>query len=243
MTWTVIARPVVSQADSTAEQFIERVPVPDLCALWAESSTAPMNIALIGVVEAEPLLDPDGTVALDRIRSFVEARLPGAPVLLRTLRPTRLSQGTPAWIDAPCFDISDHVVLAPRDRPLIDEDDFHAWCAGRSLIPLDRTRPLWRLDIIPGLPGGRIGVLLVLHHVVADGLRGVALVTSLLESTPQGRANGETWRPRPAPAGLALIMDNLQRRWDVVRRFRPSRLIRSARTLRALYHAPGRRAP
>ncbi len=243
MTWTVIARPVVSQADSTAEQFIERVPVPDLCALWAESSTAPMNIALIGVVEAEPLLDPDGTVALDRIRSFVEARLPGAPMLLRALRPTRLSQGTPAWIDAPCFDISDHVVLAPRDRPLIDEDDFHAWCAGRSLIPLDRTRPLWRLDIIPGLPGGRIGVLLVLHHVVADGLRGVALVTSLLESTPQGRANGETWRPRPAPAGLALIMDNLQRRWDVVRRFRPSRLIRSARTLRALYHAPGRRAP
>ena len=27
-------------------------------------------------------------------------------------------------------------------------------------------------DIIPGLPGGRAGIVLVLHHVVADGLRG-----------------------------------------------------------------------
>jgi diacylglycerol O-acyltransferase / wax synthase len=233
----------VSETESSAVESIERVPVPDLCALWAESSTTPMNIALIGVVEAEPLLDPDGTVALDRIRSFVEARLPAAPMLLRTLHPTHLGQGTPAWIDAPAFDIADHVILAPADRPLTDEDDFHSWCAGRSLIPLDRTRPLWRLDIIPKLPDRRIGVLLVLHHVVADGLRGVTLVTSLLESTPQGRVNGETWRPRPAPTSLDLVRDNLHRRWDVVRGFRPSRLVRSARTLRALYHAPGRRAP
>ncbi|HEX3197900.1 MAG TPA: wax ester/triacylglycerol synthase domain-containing protein, partial [Propionibacteriaceae bacterium] len=233
----------VSETESSAVESIERVPVPDLCALWAESSTTPMNIALIGVVEAEPLLDPDGTVALDRIRSFVEARLPAAPMLLRTLHPTHLGQGTPAWIDAPAFDIADHVILAPADRPLTDEDDFHSWCAGRSLIPLDRTRPLWRLDIIPKLPDRRIGVLLVLHHVVADGLRGVTLVTSLLESTPQGRVNGETWRPRPAPTSLDLVRDNLHRRWDVVRGFRPSRLVRSARTLRALYHAPGRQAP
>jgi diacylglycerol O-acyltransferase / wax synthase len=233
----------VSETESSAVESIERVPVPDLCALWAESSTTPMNIALIGVVEAEPLLDPDGTVALDRIRSFVEARLPAAPMLLRTLHPTHLGQGTPAWIDAPAFDIADHVILAPADRPLTDEDDFHSWCAGRSLIPLDRTRPLWRLDIIPKLPDRRIGVLLVLHHVVADGLRGVTLVTSLLESTPQGRVNGETWRPRPAPTSLDLVRDNLHSRWDVVRGFRPSRLVRSARTLRALYHAPGRRAP
>jgi diacylglycerol O-acyltransferase / wax synthase len=233
----------VSETESSAVESIERVPVPDLCALWAESSTTPMNIALIGVVEAEPLLDPDGTVALDRIRSFVEARLPAAPMLLRTLHPTHLGQGTPAWIDAPAFDIADHVILAPADRPLTDEDDFHSWCAGRSLIPLDRTRPLWRLDIIPKLPDRRIGVLLVLHHVVADGLRGVTLVTSLLESTPQGRVNGETWRPRPAPTSLDLVRDNLHRRWDVVRGFRPSQLVRSARTLRALYHAPGRRAP
>jgi diacylglycerol O-acyltransferase / wax synthase len=233
----------VPQTDSTAGQLIERVPVPDLCALWAESATAPMNITLIGVVEAQPLTAPDGSVALDRIRSFVGARLPRAPMLLRTLKPTRIGQGTPVWVDAASLDITKHVILAPADRPLCDENDFRAWCARRSLIPLERTRPLWRLDIIPGLPEARIGVVLVLHHVVADGLRGVALVTSLLESTPQGHADGVKWRARPAPTDLDLIQDNLRRRWNAVRRFRPSQLIGSARTLRALSHAPGRRAP
>jgi hypothetical protein len=55
----------VSEPEPTADESIERVPVPDLCALWAETSTAPMNIALIGAVEAAPLVAPDGTVALD----------------------------------------------------------------------------------------------------------------------------------------------------------------------------------
>jgi diacylglycerol O-acyltransferase / wax synthase len=51
------------------------------------------------------------------------------------------------------------------------------------------------------------------------------------------------WRPRPAPSDLELIMDNLRSRWYTVRRFRPSRLLRSARTLRALSHAGGGSAP
>jgi hypothetical protein len=49
---------------STEPASIVRVPVPDLCALWAETATAPMNIALIGAVERTPLMGPDGAVAL-----------------------------------------------------------------------------------------------------------------------------------------------------------------------------------
>ena len=225
------------------DTFIGRVPVPDLCALWAETAPAPMNIALIGVVEGSPLMGPDGAIALDRVRLFVEARLPRAPMLRRILRPTRLGQGTPAWIDAPRFDVSEHVVLAQADGPLTTEDDFLGWCALRSLIPLDRNRPLWRLDLIPGLPGGRVGLVFLLHHVVADGLRGVALVASLLDPTPDDVAGDVAWRPKPAPTGLELIMDNLRGRWDAVRGFRPSRLLRAARTMRALSHASGGSAP
>jgi diacylglycerol O-acyltransferase / wax synthase len=178
-----------SKSDTTRPSPIVRVPVPDLCALWAETTAAPMNIALIGVVEEEPLLASDGAVALDRIRSFIEARLPRAPMLLRTLRPTRLGQGTPAWIDALDFDIAKHVVLAPAHQPLNDQNDFLSWCACRSVIPLERARPLWRLDIIPGLPEGRIGVLLVLHHVVADGAprRSAGHLVARLDTAHTGR--------------------------------------------------------
>ncbi len=233
----------VPEAAAPQATAIVRVPVPDLCALWAETSTTPMNIALIGMVDGSPLIRPDGTVDLPRIRSFIQARLPRAPMLLRTLRPTRLGQGTPAWIDASSLNISEHVILAPADGPLTDENDFLSWCARRSLIPLNRTRPLWRLDIVPGLPDGRVGLVLVLHHVVADGLRGVQLVTSLLDSTPENRADVIDWRPRPAPTGMDLVRDNLRRRWDAILRFRPARIVRSVRTVRALSHEPGRRAP
>ncbi len=233
----------VPQTDATEPAPIVRVPVPDLCALWAETATAPMNIALIGVVEGIPLIGPDGAVALTRIRSFVEARLPRAPMLLRTFRPTRVGQGTPAWIDAARFDITQHVVLAPAERPLTNENDFLRWCASRSLMPLERTRPLWRLDIVPGLPDGRLGIVLVLHHVVADGLRGVALITSLLGSTPEEEAHTAVWRTKPAPTGLEFVRDNLRRRWDAVRRYRPSSVIGSARTVRALSRSTAGRAP
>jgi WS/DGAT/MGAT family acyltransferase len=202
-----------------------------------------MNIALIGVLDGTPLVRPDGAIDLARIRSFVEARLPRAPMLLRALRPTRLGQGTPVWIDAPDFDIADHVILAPAGRSLTDENGFLAECARRSVISLERDRPLWRLDIIPGLPGGRIGVLLVLHHVVADGLRGVALAASLLDPVPQAQADRAAWRPQPAPTDFELVQDNVRRRWEAMRRLRPSRIKRSVRTLRAVSHAPGRRAP
>jgi hypothetical protein len=123
-----------------------------------------------------------------------------------------------------------HVVLAPADHPLSDEDDFHSWCARRSLIELDRSRPLWRLNIVPELPGGKLSVLLVLHHAVVDGLRGVKMITSLLEPTPDDRVNGVARRPKSAPTGRELVADK-RRRWEAVRRFRPSRLLRSARTL------------
>ena len=119
----------VSEPGPTADESIERVPVPDLCALWAETSTAPMNIALIGAVVGT-LVAPDGTVALDH--PLIRRSPSRAPMLLRTLRLTRLGQGTPAWIDAPDFDIADHVILAPADRSLNHENDLLAWCARRS---------------------------------------------------------------------------------------------------------------
>ena len=64
------------------------------------------------------LTGPDGAVAMDPIRSFLMARLPRAPMLFRILRPTRIGQGPPAWIDTAVFDIAEHVLLAPADRPL-----------------------------------------------------------------------------------------------------------------------------
>jgi len=154
-----------------------------------------MNIALVGIFDGDALTDGTGTVRLAAIRSFIAARLHRAPMLRRVLLPTRLGEGRMAWTDPHRFDIADHVVPATPGRPFATDQDFLAWCAHRSALPLDHARPLWRMDVIPGLPRGRVGVLIVMHHVVADGLRGVAMIGGLWT----GRR-----MPAPAPAPASV---------------------------------------
>jgi diacylglycerol O-acyltransferase len=226
---------------------ITRVPVPDLCTLWAETPATPMNIALMGVLHQGDMAgaaNGDDWAVLEQVRGAIEANLHRAPLLRRRLLRTRLGEGTAVWVDASGFDISRHVVLAPPQPGVMDEDSFLTWCATRSLIPLDRAFPLWRMDVAPRLPGGRVGVLLVLHHVVADGLRGVELVSSLLDPAPGGhRTPALPWRPEPLPTSPQLIRDNLRRRIRAARRARPGRLLRSLRSLQALARQPEGPAP
>jgi WS/DGAT/MGAT family acyltransferase len=204
-----------------------------------------MNIALIGVLAEAPRGGRgDASEVLRQVRAIVEANLHRTPVLRRVLRTTALGDGGPVWVDDSGFDITAHVVLARSHRPLRDEQSFLRWCGERSVIRLDRTRPLWRFDVIPGLPGGRIGVLVVLHHVVADGLRGVELISSLLDPVPRSATEAPPpWRPEPPPSRAELVRNNLDRRVSALRHLRPSRVLPSLRALRALAREPGGPAP
>jgi diacylglycerol O-acyltransferase / wax synthase len=222
---------------------VTRVPVPDLCCLWAETDTTPMNIALVGTLDAGPLVDDRGAVVIDRVRGAVEARLDRAPMLRRVLRRTLPGQGRPVWIDAPEVAMDRHVVVADRARPFPDEQAFLDWCAQETLRPLDRSRPLWRLTLVPGLPHERVGLLVVVHHVVADGLRGVAMIAGLLDDTPHGTGSPSApWHPAPPPTGAALVGDNLRARSATVRSLRRARVRRHLAELRALRTEAGARA-
>ena len=231
----------------SATRSITRVPVPDLCTLWAETATAPMNIALIGVLHGLASSGPDtgdAWAVLASVRAAVEANLHRTPTLRRVLHRTHVGEGGPLWIDAPAFDIARHVVLATPERPLPDEPAFLDWCAQRSVVPLDRTHPLWRMDVVPGLPDGHVGILVVLHHVVADGLRGVELISALLDPAPRPHPHpAPPWRPEPPPSTAQLVRDNLTRRVKALGQARAAHLLRSLHTLRALAREPGSHAP
>jgi Wax ester synthase/diacylglycerol acyltransferase catalytic domain/WS/DGAT C-terminal domain len=199
-----------------AKATITRVPVPDLCCLWAETPAAPMHMALIGVLDQEQLTG-DGNGGPDdvlrRVRQAVQLNLHRAPLLRQVLHATRFGEGGMVWVDDLAFEIARHVVLACPPAPMTDDVSFPTWCAQRSVLPLDRRRPLWRMDVVPGLPGGRVGVLVVLHHVVADGLRGVELVSSLLDPVPRPLPGvAPEWHPQLPPSRADLVRDNVRRR-------------------------------
>jgi WS/DGAT/MGAT family acyltransferase len=203
-----------------------------------------MNIALVGTVDAAPLLDEDREVSLARVRSSIAAHLDHAPMLRRVLKPTRPGLGRMVWIDAGDFSIDEHVVLAHPEHAFADEQEFLDWCARETLRPLDRSKPLWRISIVPGLPHRRLGFLVVVHHVVADGLRGVAMIASLLDLDRTGSATSPAaWRPAPPPTAAELFVDNLRARATAVLSIRPRQLRRRLAVLRGLRAEVHSRAP
>jgi WS/DGAT/MGAT family acyltransferase len=110
--------------------------------------------------------------------------------------------------------------------------------------PLDLTAPLWRMWFLPGLAGGRVAVLLKVHHAVADGVAGMALLGALLDEDPGAdRPSGRrptTTLPLLRPTTRALARDELGRLREVARTVsalaRPAALLAALRRARTTLH-------
>jgi WS/DGAT/MGAT family acyltransferase len=184
---------------------VDRLGAGDLATLWAEEPGTPMHIGLAGLLDAEPLTDEHGRVRLGELRGAVEARLARVPQLRRRIRWTRFGQGRPAVVDDQEFLIARHVVTV--DLAGLDERGFWSWCANQALEPFDRAHPLWRIILATGLSDGQIGMLVVMHHALADGIAGAALAAQLLDPARDTIVPTRPWRPAWPPGPLALTVD------------------------------------
>ena len=81
-------------------------------------------------------------------------------------------------MDDPAFDVAAHVRR-------LETDDVMEAAARLVCTPLPKDRPLWTLRWVEGLPDGRIAVVLVVHHVPADGMGGLAVLASLADGMPE----------------------------------------------------------
>jgi diacylglycerol O-acyltransferase / wax synthase len=84
-----------------------------------------------------------------------------------------------------------------------------AACAELNEVLLDRTRPLWEIWILTGIHGNRIGLLIRLHHVVADGMAALAMLAPLFELAGSGYPSlpledDEPRAPKP-PLGRRIV--------------------------------------
>ena len=64
--------------------------------------------------------------------------------------------GWPLCVDAPSFDIADHVGVFPVESPGGDTAVLRA-CETLRRHPLPRSRPLWEMWFLPGLPEAASG--------------------------------------------------------------------------------------
>jgi WS/DGAT/MGAT family acyltransferase len=182
----------------------------DASFLYMESPRTPMHMGSIGIFEGGPLHDARGCLRLDEVRGEVRNRLHLVPHLRKVVRLPLLGESAPVWVDDPDFDITYHVREAAVPEPG-DETQLLELCARLMSRPLDRDRPLWEIWLIDGLADGRVAVLEMIHHCMADGLAGVELASVLLdlEPRPLHHHSIDGWEPAPAPRRVIVLADGL----------------------------------
>jgi len=157
---------------------VDRLTAEDRLMLWSDEGW-PQDIGALAVLDGRALLDSDGRFRIDAAREEIERRLHLLPRFRQILYQPRRGRGWPLWVDAPGFDLRDHARVAQVPDP---GDEAQLLLATEQLRchRLDRSRPLWEIWFLPGLPDARIGLFIRLHHVIADGIASVAGLGSLL---------------------------------------------------------------
>jgi WS/DGAT/MGAT family acyltransferase len=192
---------------------IERASAADLAMLALEHrGGVPQHLGAV------LLLDPQPPRSAEEIRRVLVERIPAVPRLRRRLVRTPFGCGPPIWVDDPGFDPARHIRVQPCPAAG-DEPAVLDLAAAVMTEPLARSHPPWAAVVVPGVAGGRLAVVLVLHHVLADGLGGLAILTRLVDGAEAGPLPPF---PRPAPRRGELAADSFRARLRALARLRAS---------------------
>jgi diacylglycerol O-acyltransferase / wax synthase len=206
---------------------IDRAGPMDMTVMVADRASVPMNTGAILIFDGPP-------VAPGQILAVLRERVPRIPRLRKTLRPTPFGCGRPIWVDDPSFSVDRHFQRC--DWPEAGTDPGLRGIAAELLCrPLDPDRPLWRAVLLT--TPSRSALILVMHHVVADGLGGLAILSTLADEWP-GVTPQQTF-PLPPPTVRQLASAAARSR---IRRLRslPQDLRRDVAGMRELGLRPGR---
>lgn len=118
--------------------------------------------------------------SLEDLRRLVSRRLDLAPRYRQRVRRSRLDLRAPWWEADQDFVLARHIrrvaVPAPGGDAEVGETIARAMAAR-----MDRDHPLWDVTLCAGLEGGRWGLLCRVHHALADGVSGTALLRVLYD--------------------------------------------------------------
>jgi diacylglycerol O-acyltransferase len=195
----------------------------------------PQDVGALVILDGAGLLGAAGEVPLETVRSTIGERLDVAPRMRQVIVLPGRGLGGPLWADAEHFDIADHVLLRPLP-PGTGEEGLLSVVEELRRLPLDLSRPLWRMWFLPGLPGGRVGLFVTLHHTVADGVAAMTTIAALMDERQRpsgGRA--ARWVPKRPPSSREMLSDTIRRHLGSLRRagaavLRPRAGIRRMRT-------------
>lgn len=189
--------------------MIDRASADDVMSLVSDRQDPPVQVGAV------LMLDVDGE--LDTVRRLEEAlahRVSFVQRLRQRLVDVPIGCGRPVWVDSSSFDFGEHFAVVDLPGP-ITEETVLAHAAERLTTRLPRDRPLWAATLLVGHDDGRAALVLVFHHVLADGIAGLSVLGRLVDGAPPVPAADF---PRPAPSLPRLFVGTAASRLRSVHR-------------------------
>jgi diacylglycerol O-acyltransferase len=165
----------------------ERLSREDAQILDLESGTIAGHTCKVAIVEPKAGSERP---TVDRLRERIASRLVLAPRCRCRLAPTPLGLAPPLWVEDASFDIANHVRALETESP-VSRTRLRELVAGVMTRRLDRTRPLWQLDVVDGLDDGSVGLIWRMHHCMVDGVTALRLGSVLLWDGSPGSGDRE----------------------------------------------------
>jgi hypothetical protein len=135
---------------------------------------------------------------VDDLRESVGRRLAAEPALRRRLGG---SSDAPVWVEDERFDIDAHVVDTGADP--CDDAALRREVARLFAERLDRSRPLWRIDVVPRATG--VALVWRIHHALADGTVAMRFADTVLwDAAPVAPAGPRRAHPDDARRRMRL---------------------------------------
>jgi len=147
---------------------------------------------------------------IEALRERVAGRLHEAPFCRWRLQPAPLGLSEPRWVDDPGFDVAAHVTALTEPNERVSYDAFAALRDAVLSEPLDRSRPLWQILLVPCLQDGRVGLLGKVHHALVDGIAALQVAGLVVDGEPDATSQApEPWHAESAPGNVGWARDAL----------------------------------
>jgi WS/DGAT/MGAT family acyltransferase len=225
----------------------------DLSFWYSDQPRQRTTMAMLMLLDRRP--DPE------RLAGAATRMVEAVPRLRQRVVDSPFDLALPRWEEDPTFDLDFHVrrySLAAGRGAASELDDVFRTIGPIYERPFDRTRPLWELIEIER-PEGGAAVFFRLHHAVADGVGGNAILAALTDAVREGEPLPPplhkppgAWREPPLAGALAravrdrLVQDAARGRalagalWQATRD--PGSLLRAGRIAGALLADLGQRS-
>ncbi|GAC58795.1 hypothetical protein GOHSU_52_00030 [Gordonia hirsuta DSM 44140 = NBRC 16056] len=160
---------------------MERLSGLDASFLYLETPSQVMSVA--AVLQLDPSTVPGG-YSFDGLRAEMARRVKGLPIFRRKLADSLTNIDHPVWVEDTDFDIDRHVhrIAIPSPGRIQEVAQVSSHLISQAL---DRKKPLWDMWVMEGMEGGRIALLLRMHHASVDGATVADILGQLATVSPE----------------------------------------------------------